>query len=153
MPLTKLALMTSKSDQGNPYSSPATDTKPELVNQPPRSASPWRWALAGALWSVASTFPIAALTALLFRFPVPFVGYLSGITAVVPALIAVLFYGVLFGGLILLGGLGAIGGLVAGTACKHDQRRCKLATRLWSLFVTTTGLLILAVLDKIIGPW
>ena len=147
------SLMPANSAQGNPYRSPASETERKLIDPLPRSPSPWRWALAGALWSVVSTFPVAAITALLFRFPVPFAGYLSGINAVVPAMIAALFYGVLFGGLLLLGGLRALGGFVAATTMKHDQRRSRLFTLGWSLLVTTTGVLTLAILDKIIGPW
>ena len=141
--------MTSPED--NPYTSPETASK---ARRPPiEHASPWKSALAGATWSVISTFPIAAVTAVLFRFPVPFVGYLSGITAVVPAMFAVLFYGVVFGGLVLLGVLGAIGGFISAMTLRHDRRRCKLATRAWALFVSAMGVLTLAVLDKIIGPW
>ncbi len=78
---------------------------------------------------------------------------MSGMNAVVPSMIAVFFYGVLLGGLLLLGGLGAIGGFVAAITLKNDERLCRLATRVWSLLVTTTGVITLAVLDKIIGPW
>jgi len=141
------------SDDGNPYNSPATDTETKSNELTPSPTASWRLALTGATWSVVSTFPIAAITAFLFRFPVPFAGYLSGINAVLPAMIAVLFYGVLLGGFVLLGALGAIGGLVAAATFKSDQRRCGLVARLWAMLVSMTGVLILAVLDKIIGPW
>ena len=141
------------SDDDNPYQSPATDTKTKSSELPPGPPSPWRSALTGATWSVVSTFPIAAITASLFRFPVPFAGYLSGINAVLPAMVAVLIYGVLLGGFVLLGVLGAIGGLVAATTLKFDQPRCAWVARLWALLVSTTSILILAFLDKIIGPW
>jgi len=68
--------------------------------------------LRGAIWSVVSAFPIAGLMGLLFRFPVPFVGYVSGFEAIIPAMLAVIFYGVFMGGLVLIGVLGAIGGAV-----------------------------------------
>ena len=98
-------------------------------------------------------FPITALTALLFRFPVPFTGYVAGFKAVIPALIALLFYGILFGGFILLVVLGSIGGFVAAVTWKNDQRQSRFAMRMWALFISIVGVLALAVLDKIIGPW
>jgi hypothetical protein len=141
-------------DQDNPYTSPSDGGEPTKPNDVQRNAlSPGRSALTGAIWAVAATFPIAAVTALVYRFPVPLVGYLSGIIAVIPALIAVLIYGILLGGFILLGLLGAIGGFVAGTIIRQDRRRCTWVTGAWALLVATAGVVTLAVLDKIIGPW
>lgn len=144
------------SPKNNPYASPDTtspDTTSKVRRPPVEHVSPWKSVLAGATWAVTSAFPIAAMTALLYRFPIPFVGYRSGITAVVPAMIAVLFYGVVFGGLILLGTLGALGGFISAMTLRHERRRCKLTTRAWALVVSAIGVLTLAVLDKIIGPW
>jgi len=144
-------LLVTPNSEDNPYTSPETASK---VRRPPvEHVSPWKSALAGATWSVISTFPIAAVTALLYRFPVPFVGYLSGIKAVVPALFAVLFYGVPLGGLVLLGVLGALGGFISAMTFRADRRRCQFVTRAWALIVSAMGILTLAVLDKIIGPW
>ena len=63
--------------------------------------------LAGAAISVGATFPLAALMALVFRFPIPFGSYMSGIGAVIPALFAAAFYGMIGGFMVqaLLGGL------------------------------------------------
>ena len=112
-----------------------------------------RSALMGATWSIVSAFPIAGFIALVFRFPVPFAGYVSGIEAVIPAMLAVIFYGIVMQGLILVGVLGAISGVVTaklmGPAAQHQRR----AVRLVSLAITTFCLFILAILDKIIGPW
>src|SRR5262245_10419077 len=45
------------------------------------------WFGKGAIVGVAATIPLALLCALVFRFPVPFAGYLSGPRAIVPVLI------------------------------------------------------------------
>ena len=37
-----------------------------------------RYLLAGAAIAVAATFPLAAIVALVFRFPIPFGSYMSG---------------------------------------------------------------------------
>lgn len=139
------------SPEDNPFSTPSIPASASRT--PVEPISPSKLALTGAIWSVISTFPIAAMTALLYRFPIPFVGYLSGIKAVVPALFAVMFYGVPLGGLVLLGVLGALGGFVTGITLKNDRRRCLFATRVWALFVSSAGVLTLAILDKIIGSW
>lgn len=138
------------SDRGvNPYEvSSRTDNSVSKA-----SATPiWRTSLAGALWSVVAVFPIAALMALLFRFPVPFAGIRSGPAAIVPAMFAVLFYGVFMGGLILV----AIGGLVAG-ACASliggsnlNRRRIQ---RCLSILVAFVLVFLLATLDWYIGNW
>jgi hypothetical protein len=62
--------------------------------------------LAGATVAIAASFPLAALVALVFRFPIPFGSYMSGPDAVVPALFA------------------------AGSTCFSADLRCR---RLWAL--------------------
>jgi len=47
------------------------------------------WFFCGAVCGVLGTYPGAGLAALLFRFPIPFVGYSSGVHAVLPSLVAV----------------------------------------------------------------
>jgi hypothetical protein len=49
------------------------------------------------LWAVGLVFPFAALCGLVYRFPVPFSGYLSGVMAMPLALLAVVVYGILGG--------------------------------------------------------
>ena len=51
--------------------------------------------------------------ALVYRYPIPFAGYKSGVDAMLPSLLAVVFYG-LMGGFVALGIAGAISGLVIG---------------------------------------
>ena len=94
------------SDEGNPYVPSALIGPPEQTH--PKKKIHWRPLFVGALWSVLSSFPIAAFLALLFRFPVPLIGYVSGVEAIVPAMVGVLVYGVLLGGFLLLGSFGAI---------------------------------------------
>lgn len=142
--------MTTDNDT-NPYSpieSSAVDGQEGETKQ-----SRTRWVLTGAVWSVFSAFPIAAIIALLFRFPVPLVGYLSGPQAIAPAMMAVLVYGILYGGFILVGFLGAVAGaVIAGSTMVSPEKR-GFAVRIASASITTCVLLILAILDKIIGRW
>lgn len=109
--------------------------------------------MVGARWSVVSAFPIAGLMALVFRFPVPFVGYVSGFKAILPAMLAIVLYGVFLGGLILVGAIGAIGGALTASNSNRSQQSQILAARLVAMAVTTLCLFVLAILDKIIGPW
>ena len=44
----------------------------------------------GCLLAVLGAFPVAALVALVFRFPIPFTGYCSGPGAVLSSFVAVL---------------------------------------------------------------
>ena len=110
------------------------------------------WIIRGAIVGVVATFPLVALCALLFRFPVPFGGYLSGPGAVVPALMGLLFYGVFLGGFLVQALLGGIGGFLAGRFGSPGRPRGPLCIVLASI-AASPGVLLLAVLDKIIGPW
>jgi uncharacterized membrane protein YeaQ/YmgE (transglycosylase-associated protein family) len=111
-----------------------------------------RSVLLGGLLTVLLAFPVAVLVALLFRFPIPFRGYVSGLEGVLPSLIAVVFYGCL-GGFPLLAILGAVGGFLAYWFGKQDGKRTFLLTLAFALLVDVLATLTLAVLDKIIGPW
>lgn len=107
----------------------------------------------GIDWAVLSTFPIAALEALLYRFPVPLAGYLSGLSAVVPALISVLVYGTVLGGFILLAGLGAGTGYVVKRLDFIEPVHKRRVVRVVSVAFTALCLFVLSILDKLIGPW
>ena len=107
----------------------------------------------GALTSVVATFPLAALCALLFRFPVPFAGYLSGAAAVGPALGAVVFYGVPFGGFLVQAFLGGLAGLAAEHWRGADRVRVTRLAILLGIVASAIGVFTLAILDMIIGPW
>lgn len=108
--------------------------------------------LRGALWAVALAFPLAAICALIYRFPVPFVGYETGLTAVPGALLAVVFYGLL-GGFPALLAAGGLGGAAAHTLARPDVPRIRNLTLAFSGIVALLAVALLAVLDKIIGPW
>jgi hypothetical protein len=111
-----------------------------------------RWFVTGAALTVIASFPLAAVFALLFRFPIPFGGYASGADAVIPALVATLFYGML-GGFVVQAVLGGIAGVMAG------HRAGRTVTPAWRLCIgfsflgALPGILTLSVLDWLIGPW
>jgi hypothetical protein len=108
-----------------------------------------RLALWGALSAVLFAFPLAALCALFYRFPIPFGGYQSGLDAAPRALLAAVFYG-LFGGFPVL----ALGGYFAGAlAARREPKEGILLMLLLSALVALAGVIFLAVLDKLIGPW
>ncbi len=101
---------------------------------------------------IGVAFPIAMLLALTFRFPIPFAGYRSGVSAVVPALIAVALYGSI-GGFFVIGALGAIVGIAACKIFPRSAKQRHLAILFLASGTTLACLLILATLDWIIGPW
>ena len=111
------------------------------------------WITVGAIVGVVATFPLVALCALVFRFPVPFGGYLSGLGAIVPSLMGLIFYGVFFGGFLVQALMGGVGGLLAERFGAPDERRIARLCLVFSSIGASFGVVALAVLDKIIGPW
>ena len=111
-----------------------------------------RWFVRGAATAVFASFPLAALCALVFRFPIPLFGYASGFGAMWPAMIAVLFYG-LMGGIPLQALLGGLGGLAGARYGRPDERRRRQYSLVLSIAIAVPGIVSLAVLDYIIGPW
>lgn len=109
-------------------------------------------AIRGGLWAIAMAFPLAAGCALLYRFPVPFAGYLTGPSAMPGALAAVLFYGVL-GGFVALFAGGAAGGVLAHAIGRPSGQRVHWLTIGFALVSALLGVVLLATLDKFIGPW
>jgi len=107
----------------------------------------------GAIFTILSAFPVAGTLGLVFRFPVPFSGAESGIEHVVPSLFAVLFYGILGGGFILLAVLGAIGGAFAYKAGHGGKKLVNRLTLLFSLGIAAVTLFIFSIWDWIYGPW
>jgi hypothetical protein len=108
--------------------------------------------LTGAAFCVFGSIPLAGLTALFFRFPVPFAGYVNGLLGVIPAMLGVVFY-LILGGFIILGVLGTAVGLITWNLHHGDGplrvgilvRNCLLADML--------PIALLAVWDLIYGPW
>lgn len=111
-----------------------------------------RFGFWGALSAVLLSFPMAALCALVFRFPIPFAGYESGIAAVPRALVATVFYGIL-GGFVVLAVAGYAAGAVAVARGGNDIAKTFRLALAYSVLISFAGVLLLAVLDKIIGPW
>jgi hypothetical protein len=112
----------------------------------------WRSILTGIVWALLGAFPLAALVALCYRFPIPFSGYESGLMAVPLSLLAVAFYE-LFGGFVVLAALGAAAGIAANLLANGDARRERWLTLTFALAGDLVAVILLAVLDKIIGNW
>lgn len=108
--------------------------------------------LTGAISAVLLAFPLAALCALVYRFPIPFSEYESGLAAMPRALLAVVFYGIL-GGFPLLLALGAIGGAAAYKLAGPVSQPVRRLTLAISAAIALVAVILLAILDKIIGPW
>ena len=103
---------------------------------------------------VLGTVPLVALCALFFRFPIPLVGNLGGLEAVMPAItVSLPFYGVFLGGFIVQACAGAVAGLLAEHYGYGDRRRTIRLCVLLSLCGAAVGVVGLAVLDLIVGPW
>ena len=83
-----------------------------------------RAVIRGALLATFLAFPLAAICAALFRFPVPFAGYQSGFAAIPSVLLGAIFYGFLGGFAVLLIG-GALAGAAAYTLYPTDQQRMR----------------------------
>jgi len=111
-----------------------------------------KWFATGAAIGVVGSFPLAALSALVFRFPVFMVGYMSGPRAVVPAVLSTFLFGSAggFAVQILLGGLGGLAGARLG---RPDPVRMRWLCFSFSLLGSGIGVAALAILDWVIGPW
>jgi hypothetical protein len=105
----------------------------------------------GALSALISMFPAAFLLALFWRFPIPFSGYETGLNAAFKSIIAVVYYG-LMGGFIIVPGLGALSGAAAYRISNDKTKANKLSIRFGCLCALLLGIL-LSTLDKIIGDW
>lgn len=138
-------------DELNPYK---TSSLGSSTTSSPAPLSLWRIVVVnGVLLSIASTFPLAGLIALFIRFPIPLGGYLSGPRAVMPAMIAVLFYGGLMGGFVVVGIGGGLAGILACSISSNATRRLRL-TRFLSVAVTFFLLrLLVDNLDWYISFW
>ncbi len=79
-------------------------------------------------------------------------GYESGLAAMLPASLAVVFYG-LFGGFPVLLAIGGLGGVAARAIGGPDTHRVERFTLAFSVMAALLGVVIMAVLDKLIGPY
>jgi len=107
--------------------------------------------LALAALTLVLTFVWAALIALVFRFPIPLGGYASGLDAMRLSPIAVLFYGVYFGGFLVP----LVLAFLVEALVRLSDLRLGPRARLW--LAANAGafasVMTLALLDFIIGPW
>jgi hypothetical protein len=111
--------------------------------------------LFGIFGTMLGAFPAAALTALVYRFPIPFAGIESGPDAMVRAFMAVVFYGLL-GGFPFLAVVGGIGGfIISGLSIERKWSKLKAYTVLavCCLAIDFAACIGIASLDLIIGPW
>jgi hypothetical protein len=115
----------------------------------------------GILWVFLGILPSALIVATLYRFPVPFRGYIRGwdlfqegpntsIELIWLLLQAIIYY-IFWGGFILLAILGTIAGLLGWRLGKSD--RTNRYVRNIALGLAFATAVVLSVLDKIIGPW
>lgn len=111
-----------------------------------------RWVAQGAAIGAIGSPLLAALTALVFRFPVPFYKYVSGLAGVVPAFEGAIFYGCL-GGFVVEAALGAVGGLLGARRGWPVKKRMNMLCVIGALAGAELGVMTLAVLDWVIGPW
>lgn len=107
-----------------------------------------RHAAVGGLAAIVLAPVAAALTAIGYRFPVPLVGYTSGIGGAPTAAVGSLFYLVL-GGAVVVGGLGALGGLLSAGPTRRTYALAVLAGFVAALL----GAVALALLEYVVGPW
>jgi hypothetical protein len=111
-----------------------------------------RWAVVGMLLAVLAVFPLAALVALCYRFPIPLSGYESGPNAALRSVAAVIFYGFV-GGFIVVALLGAASGASAHRLAGSDNTKKLWLTLALVLVGDLLAVMLLAVLDKFIGNW
>lgn len=111
-----------------------------------------RYALVGGLAAVVLAPVAAATTAAVYRFPVPLVGYTSGIGGALTAAVGSIFYLVL-GGAVVLAVAGALGGLAMTWGSPAPTRRGYLIAVLAGLFAAFLGAIGLALLEFLVGPW
>lgn len=96
--------------------------------------------------------PLAALCALVYRFPVPFGGYVSGAQQLPLVVLAVGFYGAL-GGFPLMLAVGALAGWAAHALAAPDMRRVRRLALAFGVAASALAVFLLAVLDKLVGNW
>lgn len=108
-----------------------------------------RHSVLGAAAAVLGAPPAAGLVAALYRFPVPFHGYVSGFAAAPTAALAALFY-LAVGGIVVLGAAGAVAGALLARA---RAERVTAWTLVAGSALAVLAAVALAVLEHVIGPW
>jgi len=124
--------------------------------------NPLKNALMGFATTVLASFLVALVFAFLFRFPIPFVGYIGLFAELSPYSIGVLktiksvviawwFYGIL-GGYLVLGISGIITGLYIGHKFSDSDNKNKRII-IGSIAISAIPVFVLSLLDFVIGPW
>lgn len=106
----------------------------------------------GAVAAVVLAPPAAAIVAIVYRFPVPMGEYARGFDGAGTAALASLFY-LLFGGVLVVGILGAAVGFIAARSTGRDTRRALRRTLGAAAVVALLGATALSVLEFVIGAW
>ncbi len=128
------------------------DTKGKLFwifRSPRGSVRPPSAAWRGAVCAIVGAFPWAGLVALVYGFPVPFAGRLTGPAAVLPSLYAVIFFGILWGGFVVLGLVGAGAGLIGQLVNRRNQRTADVLCLVLALAASGACEVLLAVLVEL----
>jgi len=109
-------------------------------------------AIYGAIAAFLGLFPAAFLLALFWKFPIPLFGMGSGLEASFATPMAIVFYGI-FGGFVLVPGLGAAFGVIAFLITRREAARYKPLSIFLGLLCAVASCVFLITLDKFIGPW
>lgn len=108
--------------------------------------------LRGAGVGILSTYLAAAICVAVFRFPIPFDEYRSGISQIPASALAVTFYGLL-GGFVVQAVLGGLAGLWAHRRGLRRRISPWPACRAAGFCAAVPGVATLAILDHIVGSW
>lgn len=107
---------------------------------------------AGALSAFVAMFPAAFVLALVWKFPIPLAGNMSGLEAAQITPYAVAMYGV-FGGFLLVPFLGGLGGLLAFHLADGDVRKARVPSILYGVLCAFVAGIVLVLWEDIVGPW
>lgn len=116
----------------------------------------------GIVFLIISSLLVSFLFAYMFRYPIPFEGYIGPFSAInandksmidilVSVIMAWAFY-FMFGGIVILSLLGAATGNIVGRIYSSSPNKNKFIL-IYSLIVSTIPVYFLSILDYIIGPW
>ncbi|MFD6156934.1 hypothetical protein ACFWF7_04290 [Nocardia sp. NPDC060256] len=106
----------------------------------------------GAVAAVVLAPLAAAVVAIVYRFPVPLGEYARGFGGAGDAALGSLFY-LLFGGVLVVGILGAAGGFVAARSAGRHGGRAQRRTLGAAAIVALLSAIALSVLEFFVGPW
>ena len=120
-------------------------------------------AIKGAIIAAPSSLLVCILFAYIFRIPIPmggmigpfgeFSSYCLSVAYVIRAVfIAWVFYGFVFGGLIIVSIFGAISGTIVGRKYSESTMKNRMIV-IWSFIAGAIPVFLLSTLDYIIGPW